>query len=196
MLARAREKAGDLPNLRFVLGRMEEFDLGEQFGLIFICYSSFADLKSVEAQERTLRNIRRHLKKGGKVIIDIFVPNEQLLGKPFTDHQTREKHLALELQAPNSGQHYKVWESAYHIPNEQVFEIERMIQTFDSLGKVVGTPQHFHLRGRYLHRFEIQHLLRLCGFEIINLYGGFNREPFDKTSKRMIWVATPSTDHS
>lgn len=195
MLARAREKAGDLPNLRFVLGRMEEFDLGQQFGIIFICYSSILELNSVEAQERMFRNIRRHLKKGGRVIMDIFMPSEERFGKPFPHHEPAEKRLVLELQGP-TGQHYKVWESAYHIPNEQVFEMERVIQTFDSQGRVVGTPQHAHLRGRYLHRFEIQHLLRLCGFEIVNLFGGFNREPFDRTSKRMVWVATPSTIHS
>lgn len=195
MLAYARQKAGDLPNLEFVLGRMEEFELEQRFGLIFICYSSILDLKTVEAQERTFRNIRRHLKKGGRVIMDLLLPSDEFFGPPFPNHQNRKKRLVLELQGP-TGQLYKVWESAYHIPNEQVFELERTIQTFDSQGRLVGTPQYFNLPGRYLHRFEIQHLLRLCGFEIINLYGGFNREPFDRTSKRMIWVATPSTDHS
>jgi len=97
------------------------------------------------------------------------------VGKPFTDHQAREWKLASELQAPNSGPRYQVWERAYHLPNEQVFELESMIKTLDPMGKVVGTPRHFQMPGRYLHRFELPHLLRLCGFEIVNLYGSCSR---------------------
>ena len=196
MLTRAREKAGDLPNLEFVLGRMEEFEFEQRFGLIFICYSSFTCLKSVEAQERALHNIRSHLKKGGRVIIDIFVPNEELLGKPLTDHQTREWKLARELQDPNGGPRHQVWERAYHVPNEQLFELESMIKTLDSMGKVVGTPQYFQMPGRYFHRFELHYLLRLCVFEIVNLYGCFYLEPFNRPIKRMNCFATPSTDYS
>jgi hypothetical protein len=38
----------------------------------------------------------------------------------------------------------------------------------------------------------MQHLLRLSGFEVVDLYGGFDREPFGASSRRMVWIATPA----
>jgi hypothetical protein len=42
---------------------------------------------------------------------------------------------------------------------------------------------------RYVFRFEMQHLLELCGFEVEALYGGFEGEPFTDESTEMVWVA-------
>jgi hypothetical protein len=28
-----------------------------------------------------------------------------------------------------------------------------------------------------------------CGFEVVDLYGDFDRTPFDETSGEMVWVA-------
>ena len=44
---------------------------------------------------------------------------------------------------------------------------------------------------RYLHRFEAQHLLELAGFRVEELYGDFERSPFDDSSEDMVWVASP-----
>jgi len=46
-----------------------------------------------------------------------------------------------------------------------------------------------HLRLRHVSRQEMEQLLRLSGFEVEALYGGFRGEPFDDTSTEMVWVA-------
>jgi hypothetical protein len=37
----------------------------------------------------------------------------------------------------------------------------------------------------------MEHLLDLCGFQVKELYGGFDRQPFDENSLKMVWVTTP-----
>jgi hypothetical protein len=44
---------------------------------------------------------------------------------------------------------------------------------------------------RYIYRFEMQHLLAASGYDVVDVYGSFDREPLDESSTEMIWVATP-----
>ena len=45
---------------------------------------------------------------------------------------------------------------------------------------------------RYVHRWEMHHLLRLCGYEILDLFGDFDRSPFEESSSEMVWIARPT----
>ena len=42
---------------------------------------------------------------------------------------------------------------------------------------------------RYCHRWEVHHLLRLCGYEVEALYGDFDLSEFDESSTEMVWAA-------
>lgn len=195
MLEEAHQKAGSLSNLQLVHGRMETFELPQQFGLIILAFASFYALDSVEAQEETLHNIRRHLKPGGKLIMDMFLPSEAYLGKPLRSGDIGDDaRLVARLLDPHTGYAHLVWEAAHHMPNDQVYEISRIVQTFDATGQSTGEARHFQITGHYVHRYEMQHLLRLCGYEIIGLYGDFNYAPFNASSTRMVWIARPN-DH-
>jgi len=48
-------------------------------------------------------------------------------------------------------------------------------------------------RMRYLHRFEGELLLRLAGYELEQLYGSYDLDPFESDSERMIFVARKRT---
>ena len=41
---------------------------------------------------------------------------------------------------------------------------------------------------RYIYRWEMHHLLELCGFEILELYGDFDRSQYNESSLEMIWI--------
>ena len=41
---------------------------------------------------------------------------------------------------------------------------------------------------RYVYRWEMDHLLRQCGYEVLDLFGDFHRSPFDEASTEMVWV--------
>ena len=54
---------------------------------------------------------------------------------------------------------------------------------------VVSRSMYRDYQLRYCHRWEVHHMLQLCGFEIEALYGDFDLSDFDETSTEMIWVA-------
>jgi SAM-dependent methyltransferase len=192
MLDVARRKGADLPNLELVLGRIETCDLQQQFGAVVLALSSFYCLGTAEAQERALRNIRRHLRPGGRLLMDMFVPSEAQVGKVRTDGPEGDPaRLVGRLTEPVTGRVHVIWEAAHHVPDEQVYEVNRVIQTFDASGRSTGDVRHFRITDRYVQRVEMEHLFRVCGFEIVGLYGGFAREPFAASSTRMVWIATP-----
>ncbi len=67
MLRVARRK---LPNVRFVRGRMEEFDLGRKFDVLTCLFSAIGYVRSVPELRRTLRNFAAHLNPGGVAIVE------------------------------------------------------------------------------------------------------------------------------
>ena len=36
--------------------------------------------------------------------------------------------------------------------------------------------------------FEAQHLLGACGYRVLDVYGGFNRQPLNETSDEVAWI--------
>jgi hypothetical protein len=45
------------------------------------------------------------------------------------------------------------------------------------------------IRMRWLHRFELEHLLARAGFEDVRIYGGFDRRPYDHDSGEQVVIA-------
>ena len=45
------------------------------------------------------------------------------------------------------------------------------------------------LKMHYFFRYEMEHLLQLCGFRVVELFGNFDRSAFTADSPEMIFVA-------
>jgi hypothetical protein len=43
---------------------------------------------------------------------------------------------------------------------------------------------------RYIHRWELEHLLERAGWRLISVYGSYDLEPYGSDSERMIALAT------
>ena len=77
--------------------------------------------------------------------------------------------------------------SASEATSEQYNEV-RWASTLGDDGEVTRRFYRDFLL-RYVHRWEMHHLLVLSGFEVQDLFGDFNGSPFDETSTEMVWVA-------
>jgi SAM-dependent methyltransferase len=65
-----REARKNVPHVRFVRRRMEEFDLGKRFDVVTCLFSAIGYVKSVGELRRTLRNFAAHLAPGGVAIVE------------------------------------------------------------------------------------------------------------------------------
>ncbi len=186
MLEVARRKAEKAPGtrrLRLVEADMRDFSLGEVFDLVIIPFRGFLSLLSVEDQVRTLASVRTHLASGGKLAFNIFVPDLNML--------VQEGDVAYHLRDvtdSDTGRQLVVWHQSAYDNHNQIISARVMV---DELGVdgVVGRRFYRDFQLRYSHRWEIRHLLEVCGFEIVDLFGDFERSPFDETSTEMVWVA-------
>ena len=189
MLQVARRKARAVGpiggKLTWVRGDMRSFSLERKFSLIMIPYRGFLSLLSVEEQRRCLEGIRAHLLPGGRLVFDIFVPDLNTL----TEDTTAPVH-SWDVTHPDTGLRLVVWDQSRFDNHNQVINVRMIIEELNGTGEMVRKLyRDFQLR--YIHRYEAHHLLELCGFHVLDLFGDFERQPLDEASTDMVWVATP-----
>ena len=181
MLEVARRKAAEAENLHWVLGDMGDFQLGQRFGLVIIPFRSFLLLLTVEEQKACLARIREHLVDGGRLALNIFNPSILYIADWLGD---RRQHW-LRTQ-PEPGR--ELWVSRdYRTAGQQLNETRAEVRLSDE-GAVIQRVER-NLRLRWVYRYEMEHLLTLCGFEVEALYGWFDGRPFTDDSNEMVWVA-------
>lgn len=182
--AKARRAGIKASTLRFVRADMRSFSLGQRFPLVIVPFRSFQLLLSVADQCQALAAIRKHLVPGGKLIISLFVPDPELMTRdpsvPFYDHEAVE---------PASGHRFLVWHQDYYDTFSQVVNARTIIEELDQRGETMRRA-YLDYQMRYLYRFEAQHLLATCGYQVLDVYGSFLREPLDELSTEMVWIAT------
>lgn len=187
MLDRAKVKAKGLGSaageLRLVCADMRDFSLDTNVDLAIIPFRGFLALLTVEDQRRALLRIRQHLNIGGRLVFNVFAPDiHMLLQEGDTPYHLRD------VTDPVTGTTYLLWQQSSYDLHNQIIDARITVEELDNHRAVVRKLyRDFQLR--YAFRWEIHHLLETCGFEVVDLYGDFQRSPFDETSGEMVWVA-------
>lgn len=182
MLDVARRKAASLgAEVDWIEAEMTSFDLGRRFGLVTIPFRSFLLLLTVEEQKACLERIREHLLPGGRLALNIFNPRI-----PHIAESLRERRGMWQRTDMEKGR--ELWASREYRPNSQRLDETRADLLLDDAGAVISRVER-NLRLRWVYRYEMQHLLGLCGFEVEAVYGWFDGRPFDEDSGEMVWLA-------
>ncbi|PTM56409.1 class I SAM-dependent methyltransferase [Desmospora activa] len=183
MLKKAEEKAEalDLTHLcKWIQGDMKEFRLERRFPLIIIPYRSFLHLMNTREQLAALGCIRQHLEEGGRFAMNVFVPHVEEL----VESEDRLLHRGT-FTVPGSGDIVEVSDRTRYNHFYQTAEVIRYYERFHPEGRLVERIRTtFSLR--YVYPVELNHLLRLAGFEITHRFGGFRREPFGPYSTELV----------
>ena len=174
MLARAREKCREagIPNLKLLWADMRDFNLSSEFNLVIIPFRGLLSLLSVDDEIRTLTNIKRHLAPGGKLIFDIFVPDHNMMVQ-----EGDVPYHFRDVTDTETGRHMVVWNQARYDAFSQVMSIRTTIEQLDDAGRV-SSKMYRDFALRYIFRWEMHHLLGLCGYDVRALYGNFERGEF------------------
>ena len=204
MLDRARRKAKGLgleDTLTFVQADMRGFSLSrlargakpageiqlsrgaKSFPLVIVPFRGFLSLLTVEDQMRALERIKLHLAPGGRLVFNIFVPDLEMLSQ-----DADVLYHSRDVTDPETGTSFVVWNQSRFDHHNQLVDTRVVLDELDDTGAVAGRLYRDY-RLRYVHRWEMHHLLRICGYEVVDLYGDFDRTPFGETSEEMVWVA-------
>lgn len=189
MLARCREKLREQPKevrqrVRLVRGSMASFDLKEVFSLITTPFRSFQHLLAVEDQLSCLKCANRHLKRGGRLVLDVFQVNPRMTYEPKFMVETED---VPEVELPDGRKVRRCSRiAAYHRP-EQCNDIELIHYVKHPDSREERLVQAFPIR--YFFRYEVEHLLARCGFEVQQLFGNYDRSALTNESPEMVFVA-------
>lgn len=180
MVERGREKS---EAVQWVQGDMRSARLGRRFGLAVCAFNSFLCLSSVNDALAFLRNAREHLEPGGLLGIEVsaFSPGELVdpPGGPRLQHDfTRELP---------EGRLERFSFSRYDAAT-QLFSMRLFYELYGASGELENRRAH-DLTIRVTGRDELGLMLRLAGFEVEAVYGGFEGEPFSAESDHLIVLA-------
>ena len=163
--------------------RMNE-PVARQFPLIIIPFRGFLSLLSVEDEMSALVNIKRHLSAGGRLIFNIFVPDLNML---LQEGDIAYHHR--DVTVPETGERLILWQQSSADNLNQIISARIIVDQLDESG-AMSRRLYRDFQLRYVHRWEMHHLLTTCGFEILDLFGDFDGSPFDERSTEMIWVVS------
>ncbi len=180
MLAAARKVAAQRDvRAEFVSLDMRSFALDQQFDAIVIAANSVMHLHTLDDFARAFTAIRRHLAPGGRLVFDVFVRSARLLSSPPGERQALGSFAHPLLGAVT------VEETIAYDPVTQVMRT-------DWYWSRDGHPdfRHTPLELRQIFPQELELLLGLGGLRLAERFGGFERGPLTKESRRQVCIAT------
>ena len=180
MVEKGRQKGG---TVEWICGDMRSAKPGRRYALAVCAFNSFLCLHSVDDALAFLRNAREHLEPGGLLGIEVsaFSPEELVEGPggPELRHDfTRE--------LPD-GRLDRFSVSRYDAAS-QLLRMRLFYELYGASGELRDRRAH-DLTIRVVGRAELGLMLRLVGFEVEAVYGGFEGEPFVAESNHLIVLA-------
>jgi len=180
-----REPEDVRSRVQLVQVNMRDFELGQAFRLVTTPFRPFQHLTTVDDQLSCLACIRRHLVKGGKLILDIFNPSleglvRDNLGEEFGDEP--------EFTTPDGRRVVRRHKIVSRDRFNQINDVALIYYVTHPDGREERLVHSFPMR--YLFRFEAEHLLVRSGFEIEQVYADYNKSPYSsKYPGELIFVA-------
>jgi len=168
-----QEDAAVQSRVELVQADMCTFDLGRRFTLATLPFRPFQHLIAVEDQLACLMSIRRHLVEGGHVILDLFNPSLDALTSRQEGQEVGEEP---EFSTPDGRRVVRRHTIVAHDRFNQVNHVELIYYVTHPDGRQERLVHAFAMR--YLFRFEVEHLLVRCGFEVERVYAGFDKSPY------------------
>lgn len=163
---------------------MRRFKLDQHFGLVIAPINTFLHNLTLDDQLATLSSIKKHLRPGGLLVLDCLNPDPA--------HAADDRRLILQRNVldADTGESAQLW-LARSTDWGQREDITYFADCVAANGQVVRST--LTTQFRFIFRHEMQWLLlKLGGFDVKEIYGSYDLEPFDTGSDKLIAVATPA----
>lgn len=177
MLAVLREKAAE-EGLDPGVWRADvtDFEPPREYALAIVPFRAFLHLLTVEDQLAALSNLHDALEPGGRLALNVFVPNpdvvEQFYGKwqeESIEHEGEEYTLRTLTELTDPVEWIVREQRELYDPNgEQVFDVSYTLT--------------------WLPKREFELLARLSPFGEWTVYGGFKFDPLESVDQEQVWI--------
>ena len=183
MLAEAQRKgrAAGLA-VEWRLADMRNFALGCTFKLAILAANALCHLLTPADFAACMAAVRHHLAAEGRFIVEVFVPDIQLLAIPAD-----ERRSFGQFEDPDGAGQTVVTYTARYDPVTQIRHTTTYYRYPGQTEEVTGT-----LPMRMYFPQELDALFRYNGFSIEHKYGGFDRRPFDASFETQLFILTKS----
>jgi SAM-dependent methyltransferase len=190
---RARAKSlGLMDQLSLQLADIKNFSLPTPAELIILPFRTFGHLLTMEDRLQGLSNVYSQLAPGGYFAFDHYIFNEtwarQHNGIPILICRTRHSLTDNDLL---------IWDTYTYQFNEWRLQCLITVEELTSDGIMIKRS-HRSMNFSYIEPDQVKELLCRTGFEIVNLFGSFEKAPFDaQSSKEQIWIVRrPATQQA
>ena len=179
--------------LNIIPADMTAFSSGRKYSLAIIARSGFMHLPTQALQEAALRNLREQLLPGGILTLNTFDPWPPMQAAQM---QTTPEDYSFRLEYVNSrGNREKIWNAITYNPYTQQMYGNWKFEEFNEKGEMIGERIR-PLRMRQTNRWEMFLLAKLCGFEVADIYRGYNGDKEDlndpssasRYQSNLIWI--------
>ena len=172
---------------------MTKFSSGRKYSLAIIARSGFMHLPEQKLQIEALKNIREQLLPGGILTFNTFDPWPAVQAQQIA---TGPDDYTFRLEYVNSdGNREKIYNAiSYNIYTQQMYGNWKF-ETYDEEGNVIGERVR-PLLMRQTYRSEVFLLAELCGYEVLDIYRGYNGDKEDLSdpntasefNSNLIWI--------
>ncbi|PVG84794.1 SAM-dependent methyltransferase [Nocardioides gansuensis] len=167
MVAQLRTKASE-QELPVVVGDMATTTVPGEFSLVFLVWNTISNLRTQAEQVACFRNAARHLRPGGRFVIELWVPPLRRLppGQTAVPISLDEGHLVLDtydVVTQECTSHH------YHRDPD-------------------GSVRHSSGSFRYIWPAECDLMAQLAGLELESRFAGWDRSPFTAESESHVSV--------
>ena len=169
--------------VEWVHGDMRSVRLGRRYRLAVCAFNSFLCLPSVDDALAFLRNARKHLEPGGLLGIEVSAFSPEELYEPPGGPELRHDFTR---ELPD-GKLDRFSVSRYDAAS-QLLAMRLFYELYGASGELRSRRAH-DLTIRVTGRDELGLMLRLAGFEVEAVYGGFEGETFTSGSDHLIVLA-------
>lgn len=173
MLERARLKSTNLP-ISYILEDMRSFQLDDQFDLITLAGNGFQGLLTDADQDQLFTHVHSHLKKDG-----IFAFNTR---NPTPDElKTKSDFESWHIFKDPEGNNVQAFGKQTYNPRKGTvsYTTKRIWSTHET---------HTDIEIRFTPADNLLKKLDTFGFDIINIYGDFQKNPFTNESRSIILI--------
>jgi SAM-dependent methyltransferase len=178
-----REGNGIKSVLRYVQGDVRSMRLPERFDVILLPYGVAHHLVDLDDQLSAWHNLRRHIRPGGLLCIDLAAPDFHQLAQQLTETASRRD---LEVRTADGRLLTRTVTSRFDRASQLAVHVYRYrAREPDGRERRYRSDFAMHV---YFPR-EVELLCRGAGFRVERMVGAYTGQPFDHQSELLIVLA-------